>query len=155
MGLAVSKDDSTLYVSTGNDGGVAAMNIATMMSAGSVSLNGKFGADTFEDSYTGQIVLSPDGKTMYAIDQMNYRVVAIDTAKLAVTANYRVGRDPFGIALSPDGNRLYVVNTGMFQYSLVDGYMASNPKKTALAFPPFGFQSPEARDGVARSAKST
>lgn len=148
MGLAFSNDDKLLYVSTGNDGGVAVVDVEAMKVVKTLSLNGTFGADTFADGYTGDIVLSPDGKTLYAIDQLNFRVAAIDAASLEVKTNYRVGRYPFGLALSPDGNRLYVVNSGMFEYSLVDGFNPGNPKRTSLTFPPFGFPSDEARDGV-------
>jgi len=153
MGLAFSADDSFLFVSAGNDGAVAVVDVASMNITKIVSLNGKFADGTFKDSYTGDIILSPDGKTLYTIDQANFRVAAIDTATLEVKANYIVGRYPFGLALSPDGNRLYVVNSGMFTYSLVEGYKAEDAKNTGLDFPAFGFPSKEARDGVTIDGK--
>ncbi len=153
MGLAFSSDDSRLFVSAGNDGMVAVVDVNSMNIIKKVSLNGKFADGTFSDAYTGDIILSPDGKTMYAIDQANFRVAAIDTGSLEIMANYRVGRYPFGLALSPDGGRLYVVNSGMFVYSLVEGYKSADPKNTGLNFPPFGFPSKEARDGVTIDGK--
>ena len=153
MGLAFSADDSLLYVSAGNDGTVAIIDVESMKITKTVSLNGKFTDGSFKDAYTGDIILSPDGKTLYAIDQANFRVVAIDVASFEVKANYLVGRYPFGLSLSPDGKILYVVNSGMFVYSLVEGYKSADAKNTGLDFPPFGFPSDEARDGVTIDGK--
>lgn len=148
MGMAVSSDDKTLFVSTGNEGRIAVVNLADMTLRTKIDLNGKFGDGVFEDAYVGDIALSPDGKRLYVVDQANFRVAAIDTDSSAVAANYKVGRYPFGISVSPDGKRVYVVNSGMFQYSLVDGYDPGNSRKTGLPFPAFGFPSKEAEEGT-------
>ena len=153
MGLAFSTDDSLLYVSAGNDGAVGVIDVESQTITNTVSLNGTFDDGTFTDAYTGDLILSPDGKILYAIDQANFRVAAIDTATYEVMANYLVGRYPFGLSLSPDGNTLYVVNSGMFVYTPVEGYDPKAPRETGLDFPPFGFPSEEARDGVTIDGK--
>jgi DNA-binding beta-propeller fold protein YncE len=60
----------------------------------------------------------------------------------------RTGRYPFGLALSPDGERAYVANVGMFEYSYVEGLDSANVAATALPFPAFGAGTPEARNGT-------
>jgi YVTN family beta-propeller protein len=63
-------------------------------------------------------------------------------------ASIPTGAYPFNLALSPDGNRLYVTNIGLFEYSTIPGAKREDPIHTGLHFPPFGYPSKEARDGV-------
>jgi YVTN family beta-propeller protein len=63
------------------------------------------------------------------------------------------GAYPFGLALSPDGTKLYVTNTGLFEYSTVPGYDEHDKLNTGLRFPPFGYPSKAAREGVTVEGK--
>jgi|GEM_PF-819790 len=53
---------------------------------------------------------SPDGKTIYATNFHRHVVTALDTKKLRVKREYKVGTMPKGVAVSNDGSRLYVSN---------------------------------------------
>jgi YVTN family beta-propeller protein len=53
-----------------------------------------------------------------------------------------------GMALAPDGSRLYVTNTGLFEYTTIPGASEKDPLGTGLHFPPFGYPSKAAREGA-------
>jgi YVTN family beta-propeller protein len=104
-------------------------------------------------SFAATLIVSADGKTLYALDQGNWRVVVLDAAKLERIAEIPTGSYPFGLALSPDGARLYVTNTGLFEYTTIPGADAKNPLATGLRFPPFGYPSKAAREGAVVEGK--
>ncbi|MGH9431603.1 MAG: bifunctional YncE family protein/alkaline phosphatase family protein [Terriglobia bacterium] len=147
MGAAIAPDNRTLYVSEGNNGGIGIFDLVTHKSLGAMSLNGEFQGKNYEHSLTGEIRLSPDGKTLYALDIAYFRLVVMDTAVKKVVASVPVGRFPFALALAPDGRHAYVTNVGMFRYSLVDGYDPKDPAGTGIDFPAFGFPSEAATNG--------
>jgi len=57
------------------------------------------------------LVLSPDGTRLYAVLSGTGEVVAIDTTTRAIAGRVPVGKVPRGIAVTPDGARLYVTNS--------------------------------------------
>lgn len=93
-------------------------------------------------------MLSKNGNTLFAVDQTNFRMVAINTQTEKVAASIPVGRYPFGITLSPDETRAYVANVGLFEYNLIIGVDRADPERTGLKFPPFAYLSKEAAEGV-------
>jgi len=151
MGLAIAPDGETLYVGGGQEGRVIVFDLETGGRIGEVDANGTFGNRTFEDSYIGDLVLSEDGQTLYAVDQTNFRMIVIDVADRRLIASVPVGRYPFGITLTPDGTQAFVANVGMYEYSLIEGLDENaNPARLGMTFPPFGQGSIEALEGVER-----
>lgn len=148
MGLAYSPDGKSLYVSGGNDGTILELDLQSGAKLRTIDLNVPFGGRSWRDGYIGDLRLSPDGRTIYALDQANFRLVGADVATGHVTSVLRTGRYPFGLELSPDGGRAYVANVGMFEYSFVDGFDPADVTGTALPFPGFGAGTAEARDGT-------
>ncbi len=154
IGAAIAPDNRTLYVSEGNNGKIGIFDLVTRHRIGSMDLDGTFNGETFHDSLTGDLKLSPDGRTLYALDIAHFRLVIFDAHSRGSVASLPVGYLPFGIALSPDGHTVYVSNAGMFRYSLVPGYDPKHPRTTGLTFPPFGFPSPQAEEGVTIDGKN-
>jgi len=148
LGVAIAPDHRTLYVSEGNNGRVGIFDLVTHQRLYSLSLDGAFQGRTFNNSLTGAMQLTPDGRRLAVLDIAHFRLVIIDTESKQIVSSVPVGRMPFGLALSPQGSRAYVSNVGMFQYSLVPGYDPKDVKHTALDFPAFGFPSQEAREGT-------
>jgi len=148
LGVAIAKDNRTLYVSEGNNGRVGNFDLVTGQRLYSLSLDGTFQGKTYNNSLTGAMQLTPDGRRLLVLDLAHFRLVAIDTESKQILSSVPVGRMPFGLALSPDGTRAYVSNVGMFQYSLVPGYNPKDAKRTGLDFPVFGFPSKESVEGV-------
>ena len=152
-GLAYSPDGSLLYVATGDSGKIRAYRTADWKPAGELSLDGTIAGQDFSGSFAATLIVSSDGKTLYALDQGNWRIVIIDTATMQRVASIATGTYPFGLALSPDGQRLYVTNSGLFEYTTVPGASEKNPLGTGLHFPPFGYPSKAAREGAVVEGK--
>jgi YVTN family beta-propeller protein len=148
MGLAVSPDNRRLYVGGGQEGKIIIFDPATGARLSEIDANGRLDGKTYEDSYIGDLALSRDGRTIYALDQANFRLLIASADRRRVVAAVRLGRYPFGLALSPDGQRIYAANVGMFEYSRIQGVAIRNPKHQGLLFPPFSYLSKEAREGV-------
>lgn len=152
-GLAYSHDGTLLYVATGDSGKIRAYKISDWTMAGEVSLDGPIAGKESSGSFAATLILSPDGRTLYALDQGNWRIVILDAATLARIAELPTGTYPFGLALSPDGARLYVTNTGLFEYSTVPGSSEKDKLGTGLHFAPFGYPSKAAREGTVAEGK--
>ena len=144
MGAVFSPDGQLFYVSGGDNGNLWIGQTSSAKITGSVNLNGAshplsrpldpvaFGAK-FKGTFPGRMAISEDGRWLYVVDQGGFQVHVIDTARVktgidgsgrilepdnfdAVAARIPAGRYPFDVALSRDGQRLYVANVGTFQY---------------------------------------
>ncbi|MCC6144977.1 MAG: hypothetical protein IT368_14320, partial [Candidatus Hydrogenedentes bacterium] len=145
MGAAVAPDNRTLYVSGSNTWKVYAFDLETREKLFEINLDHKADGERYRVGYVGDLRLTADGKTIYAVDQSNFRMLVIDVEAKSVRTSIAVGRYPFGITLSPDQTRAYVANVGMLEY---DWHRDEKGRKTTLPFPPFGVPSKEAEEGV-------
>lgn len=145
MGLAITPDSKTLYVAGGEDWSVMAFDLETRERIARIDCAHEAGGDRYNFGYTGDLRLSQDGATLYVVDQSNFRMLVIDTKEQKVLSSTGVGRYPFGITLSPDGQRAYVANVGIYEYAYIRN---AEGKHDALDFPPFGVPSKEAEEGV-------
>jgi YVTN family beta-propeller protein len=153
VGLCYSADGTLLYVATGDSGKIRAYRTTNWTAAGEVSLDGSLAGQAYSGSFAATLAVSEDGRTIYAIDQGNWRVVIVDATKMESIASIPTGAYPFGLALSPDGKRLYVTNSGLFEYMTIPGTGANDPLATGLHFPPFGYPSKWARAGAVVEGK--
>lgn len=136
MGLAFAKDSRTLYVSGGDDGTIHVFDTHTGEHPTIIATND----DRYKHAYTGDLALSPDGTSLYAVDQANFRLIVVDTATNKVRTSVPVGRYPFAVTVTPDGKKVFVANVGMYEYRPIEG--------GTLPYPPFGVPSREAEEGV-------
>ena len=99
-GLAYSADGSLLYVATGDSGKVSAYRTSDWKVERSVSLDGEVagqgGLKESKWSFAATLVVSADGKTLYALDQGNWRVVILDAGTLKRIAEVPTGRIRLG-----------------------------------------------------------
>jgi len=119
-GVAVSPDGSKVYVSNGNN--VSVIDTATNL----VTANIPMGIGP------GDLVVSPDGSKIYVTDYnstsdqltmnpiYNGTVEVIDAATNTVTSIITVGKWPMGIAISPDGTKVYSTNYEDGTISVID-----------------------------------
>ncbi len=147
MGLAISPDNKYVYASAGQKNGIYIFAIKDGKKVGFISC---FDANAKYDStgYIGDLVISKDGKKIFAVDQINFRVVIIDVPNRQVLKSLPVGRYPFGIALSKDERTIYVANVGMYQYSRIKRTDGKEGLGNGLSFPPFAYLSKEAEEGT-------
>ncbi|HOC18873.1 MAG TPA: YncE family protein, partial [Vicinamibacterales bacterium] len=162
MGVAFSPDGRRLYFGSANSGELKALDLAAV--PGELAPPGAPSAlpgdlarhlvsipidgGGFRDSFLGDFVLDAAGTTIHALDQFNYRLVTIDAATRKVVRSVRVGRNPFSVALAPDGRTAWVTNVGMFEYPLLPGVTEENRRTAGLTFPPYGIPSKEAEEGT-------
>ncbi len=144
MGCGFSPDGSKLYVGSANRGWIVTFDAKTRKQIGTIAIDGEGHADSF----LGDFVVSADGRKIYAVDQHNYRLVTVDLEAGKVVQSVRVGRNPFGVCLSPDGTHAWVSNVGMFEYPLLPGVTPLNRATAGLSFPAYGVPSKEAEEGI-------
>lgn len=148
MGLAVSNDNSVVYVAGGQENKIFIFDLKTGEKKGFIDCS--FQSDTvdYTHGYIGDLTLSKDGKRLYAVDQIGFRMIIVNTETNQPEHPVPVGRYPFGICLSPDEKKVYVANVGMFQYSMIKGITQENVVDKALEFPPFAYGSDEMVEGI-------
>ncbi len=148
MGLAISPDNKTVYVAGGQENKVFLFDIKTGKKKGFIDCSFKNDSVDYSDGYIGDLTLTKDGSTIYAVDQIGFRVVVLDTKTMKLKHSIPVGRYPFGITLSPDEKKVYVANVGMFQYSLIKENDSDTAKVKPIPFPAFAYGSNEMVKGI-------
>ena len=148
MGLAISPENDKVYVSAGQDNSILVFDLLTGNKIDSVNCAVSEDGSSFPDGYIGDMTISKDGNYIFAVDQINFRLVIVDTRKMQVINSVPVGRYPFGVVLTSDEKKLYVANAGMFQYSKIGNIEATRDYKKALDFPPFGYNTEEMMNGI-------
>lgn len=138
-GVVYSADGSEVYVGTGDSGAVDIYSSASWKKRARIALG--------RDAFAAGMVLDKSGKLLYVLDQGNWRVAVVDVAAGRVLRTFETGVNPMGLALSPDGGRLYVVNSGLFEYQVLPGVDRDKVPETGLHFAAFGYPSRAARAG--------
>lgn len=147
MGLAISPDNKVVYVAGGQENKVYLFDLQNGDEMGSIDCSVMADDTAYAKGYIGDLTLSSGGMTLYAVDQVNFRMIIIDTERKELIHSVPVGRYPFGITLSPDEKKAYVANVGMYEYKPIKGIDPDNLKVTALKFPPFAYLSEESKTG--------
>ncbi|MEO0896738.1 MAG: alkaline phosphatase family protein [Bacteroidota bacterium] len=153
MGLAVTPDNKKVYVAGGTSNKVFVFDLETGAKLDSVDGNKSFDGRDYTDGYLGDMALSSDGKRLFVLDQIGFRMMVIDTETMELLANIPTGRYPFGICLSPDGKKAYIANVGVFEYKKLEGLEAGKLKEQGLKYPAYAYQSQEAKEGAIREGK--
>jgi YVTN family beta-propeller protein len=150
MGLAVSPDNRTVYVGGGQENKVFLFDVATGAPKGVINCSlpaQGAAAERYTHGYIGDLVLSTDGSTIYAVDQINFQLLVLDAKTQTVVHRVPVGRYPFGVTLSPDGSKAYVANVGLYEYKILPSVDPKDVAKTGLSFPTSAYLSEEAEKG--------
>lgn len=145
MGLAISPDNQTVYVAGGQENKIFLFNLKTGKKTDSIDCSFVSSEFDYSHGYIGDMKLSEDGKKLYAVDQIGFRMLIIDTETLSLKHSVPVGRYPFGINLSPNEKKVYVANVGMFEYSRIK---TADGKFKSIDYPAFAFGSKEMREGI-------
>jgi YVTN family beta-propeller protein len=114
--LVVSPSGRWLYVSANGDGAVARISLATVVAA----LRGAAGASVALDAWkvvdvgdgARTVDLSPDGKYLFVAANESSEIVVVAADTMTVVARVLADGYPVGLALSPDGRRLWVTAQG-------------------------------------------
>jgi len=148
MGLAISPDNKTVYVAAGQENKIYLIDLASGEKNSEIDCSSNVNGADYTHGYIGDLTLTKDGKTLYAVDQIGFRMVIIDTETQLLKHSIPVGRYPFGICLSPDEQEVYVANVGMFQYGYIKDGQSDSSKVKPIDFPAFAYGSEEMKEGI-------
>lgn len=150
MGLAISPDNQVVYVAGGQTNKVFLFDLNTGKKKGTIDCAVKAEGVDYSHGYLGDMAMTKDGKTLYVVDQIGFRLVVIDIATQKIAQNIPTGRYPFGVCLSPNEERVYVANVGVFEYKPFTDLDPKNLKETAHKWPSSKYGSKEMREGDAK-----
>jgi YVTN family beta-propeller protein len=100
--LTFSPDGTKAYLYDGDQKVIFVVSTATRAVTGTIQLEA--------GSEVNDMVVSPNGAVLYAVNSAYDRVDVINTATNTVVTSIPVGDAPAGLDVSPDGTRLYVSN---------------------------------------------
>jgi len=146
LGVAFDPDNKTIYLSGGDNGAVIVYDIEQMTRIDSISLNGVVNGRNFEDSFTSDLLYQ--NNELLVLDRGNFRMVRYDLQKKRITASIPVGRQPFGLAVSPDHKKAFVANVGMYAYPLIEGLTEENYNEMLISRHPYADNSKESIEGT-------
>jgi YVTN family beta-propeller protein len=84
------------------------------------------------------IVMTKDGKTLYAALGRANHVAVVDTATRAVREYYLVGKRPWGLRLNKDETKLYVANGLSDDLAIIDTTTGKTLKTIPVGIVPYG-----------------
>ena len=148
MGLAISPDNKTIYVAGGQENKIYLFDVNSGENKGFIDCAFKSEKVDYSHGYIGDLKLSKDGKTLYAVDQIGFRMIIADTQTKTLKNSVPVGRYPFGICLSPNEKMVYVANVGMFEYAYIKESKVDSAKIKPIAYPAFAYGSKEMVNGI-------
>ncbi len=146
LGVAFAPDSKTVYLSGGDNGAVLVYNIETMERTDSISLNSKAAGFDFGDSFTSDLLLNND--ELLILDRGNFRLVRYNLTDKKIIASIPSGRQPFGLAISPDKQTAFVANVGMYAYPLIKGITPMNYNQMLISHHPYGDNTKESIEGT-------
>ncbi len=148
LGVAFAPDSKKVYLSGGDDGAIIVYDIEKLVKLDSISLNGVVNGTDYQDSFTSDLLLNTANNELLVLDRANYRMVRIALATKKITASIKVGRLPFGIALSPDKKQAFVANVGLYAYPLIEGATPENIDSLMIPYHPYGENTKESIEGT-------
>jgi DNA-binding beta-propeller fold protein YncE len=148
LGVAFAPDSKTVYLSGGDNGTIMIYDTEKYQLVDSLVLDGVVNGKKYEDSFTSDILLNPAKNELLVLDRGNFRLVRIDLATKQITASIAVGRQPFGLALSPDHQTAFVANVGMYAYPLINGATPKNADSIMISHHPYGDNTKESINGT-------
>lgn len=153
LGVAFAKDSKTVYLSGGDNGAVIVYDIERFVKLDSISLNTTVNGVQYNDSFTSDLLLKENSEELLVLDRANFRLVRIALRTRSISASVKVGRQPFGLALSPDAKTAFVANVGMYSYPLITGATPANYDSMMISWHPYGNGTKESIEGTTIDGK--
>lgn len=148
LGIAFHPTKKIVYLSGGDEGTVIIYDYEKNLKIDSIILNGVFKNKKYEGSFTSDLLYNFDKNELLILDRGNFRLVRYDLGLKKITASIETGRQPFGLAISPDKKTVVVANVGMYSYPLVAGTTKENIDSQYINWHPYGNNTKESIEGT-------
>ena len=114
--LLLDPDDRRLYLSSNRTGYVSSIDLDRLLSALMSAHGGKIELDGWLEREVGKwartIALTPDRQLLLVTVFGDSELVALDAETLTILARITVDSFPVGLAISPDGKRVWTTSQG-------------------------------------------
>jgi YVTN family beta-propeller protein len=135
LGLAFAPDGKRFFVSGGDDNEVLIYDFdaGRATAAGRIILGSREyhalddrqrgaarQAGRGEFAFPAGLAVSPDGRRLYAAENLTNKVAVVDLTNNQVVTKINVGEYPYDCAISNDGRRVYVSNWGSRTLAVID-----------------------------------
>lgn len=148
LGVAVDTHKSIVYLSGGDEGTVVLYDYISRKKVDSILLDGVFNGKKYEGSFTSDLIYYAQKNELLILDRGNFRLVRYSLTNKKIIASIPTGRQPFGLAMSPDQKTVLVANVGMYAYPLVEGTTKENLKTQYINWHPYGNNTKESIEGT-------
>ncbi len=124
-GIQVTPDGKRVFVNNSGDLSVSAIDVDKKTVVATIPLATEEQKSKLKRSDEGTfsivgLVITPDGRWVLSAMGSLDAISVVDAASLKMVDSIKVGRQPYWIALSPDGRTAYVANSGSGDVSVVD-----------------------------------
>lgn len=144
LGVAYSRDSKRVYLSGGDAGTVVEYDLLNDQVIATISLD----TNGFSDSFTSDLVFNEATDELLVLDRGNFRMVSIQMNTRKIMRSIPVGRQPFGLAISPDKKTALVANVGQYEYPLVQGMDSANIHSMMIPHHPYGNNTEASKNGT-------
>ena len=148
LGIAFHPSKKIVYLSGGDEGTVIIYDYEKFKKIKSIKLDGIFNNKLFEGSFTSDIALLEKTNELLILDRGNFRLVRYNLNTNKIVASIETGRQPFGLAISPDQKTVLVANVGMYTYPIVEGTTKDNIQSQYINWHPYGNNTKESINGT-------
>jgi DNA-binding beta-propeller fold protein YncE len=148
MGVSFDTQKNLVYLSGGDEGSVIVYDYVNYKKVDSIYLDGLFNGVKYQGSFTSDLIYNATKNELLILDRGNFRLVRYSLTQKKITASIPTGRQPFGLALSPDKKTVLVANVGMYAYPLVEGTTKENIKTQYINWHPYGNNTKESIEGT-------
>ena len=148
LGVSFDTQKSLVYLSGGDEGSVIVYDYVNYKKVDSIYLDGLFNGVQYQGSFTSDLIYHAQKNELLILDRGNFRLVRYSLAQKKITASIPTGRQPFGLALSPDKKTVLVANVGMYAYALVEETTKENLNSQYINWHPYGNNTKESIEGT-------
>ena len=148
LGVTFHTNKNIAYLSGGDEGSVIIYDYVQFKKVDSILLDGIFAGVKYQGSFTSDLIYSAQKNELFILDRGNFRLVRYSIDQKKIIASIPTGRQPFGLAMSPDQKTVLVANVGMYAYPLVAGTTKENLQSQYINWHPFGNNTKESIEGT-------
>jgi len=148
LGVAFHANKNIAYLSGGDEGSVIVYDYVQFKKVDSILLDGIFAGVKYQGSFTSDLIYSAQKNELFILDRGNFRLVRYSIDQKKIIASIPTGRQPFGLAMSPDQKIVLVANVGMYAYPLVAGTTKENLQSQYINWHPYGNNTKESIEGT-------